>query len=115
MALRVRKNKASIPQACPIDVGVKLLGGAWAPHVIWYLSEQPRRFGELRRDIPAISARVLSARLRELQERGVITRTALSTSPPSSEYALTALGRQLLPALTALVDVALKLPPKRRR
>jgi len=115
MALRVRKNKAVIPHACPIDEGVKLLGGAWAPHVIWYLSQQPRRFGELRKDIPSISARVLSARLRELQARGVITRTPLSTSPPSAEYALTDLGRQLLPALTALVDVARKLPSRTKR
>jgi len=118
MALRVRKNKAVIPLACPIDEGVKLLGGAWAPHVIWYLSQQARRFGELRKDIPAISARILSARLRELQERGVIVRKALSTSPPSAEYALTALGCELLPALTALVGVALKMQsspaPKKR-
>jgi DNA-binding HxlR family transcriptional regulator len=111
MALRVRKNKAVIPPACPIDVGIKLLAGAWAPHVIWYLSQQPRRFSELRKDLPAISARVLSARLRDLQERGVIVRLPLPTSPPSAEYALTALGRELLPALTALVGVALKLPP----
>jgi len=111
MALRVRKNKAIIPFACPIDEGVKLLGGAWAPHVIWYLSQQPRRFSELRKDIRAISARVLSARLRELQERGVVSRTPLSTSPPSAEYALTALGRELLPALAALVGVALKMKP----
>ena len=115
MALRVRKNKAIIPFACPIDEGVKLLGGAWAPHVIWYLSEQPRRFSELRKDIPAISARVLSARLRELQARGVITRKPLTTSPPSAEYSLTALGRELLPALTALVGVALKLQPATTR
>ena len=115
MALRVRKNKAIIPSACPIDEGVKLLGGAWAPHVIWYLSQQPRRFSELRKDIPAISARVLSARLRELQERGVITRKPLVTSPPSAEYSLTALGRELLPALTALVGVALKMKPATTR
>lgn len=117
MSLRVRKNKAAIPPACPIDAGVKLLAGAWAPHVIWYLSQQPRRFNELRKDIPAISARVLSARLRELQERGIITRTLLETSPPSAEYALTPLGRELLPALTALVGVALKFPaaPSRKR
>ncbi|WP_224360253.1 winged helix-turn-helix transcriptional regulator [Hyalangium versicolor] len=115
MALRVRKNKAVIPPACPIDEGVKLLGGAWAPHVIWYLSQQPRRFSELRKDIPRISARVLSARLRDLQDRGVITRTPLLTSPPSAEYSLTELGRELLPALTALVGVALKMQPAAQR
>jgi DNA-binding HxlR family transcriptional regulator len=115
MSLRVRKNKAAIPPACPIDEGVKLIGGAWAPHVIWYLSQQPRRFNELRKDIPAISARILSARLRELQARGIVTRTAAPTSPPSVEYALTPLGRALLPALTAIVDVALRFPPESER
>ena len=109
MALRVRKNKAFIPPSCPLDEGMRLLGGAWAPQVVWFLSAQPRRFGELRKDIPGISARVLSARLRELQAKGVVTRTPLATSPPSAEYALTEIGRTLLPALTAIVDAALKL------
>ena len=48
-----------------------------------------------------ISARVLSARLRELQARGVVSRMALATSPPSAEYALTELGREFLPVTPA--------------
>jgi DNA-binding HxlR family transcriptional regulator len=92
---------------------MRLLRGAWAPNVIWYLSAEPRRFGELRHDIPKISARVLSARLRELETRGLISRRLLDTSPPSAEYALTPFGRELLPAIQAIIDVGLKL--KRRR
>jgi len=95
-----------------------LLRGRWAPNVIWYLSAQPRRFGELRVDIPKISARVLSARLRELETRGVITRCVVPTSPPSVEYALTDLGRELVPAIEAIVEVGRKLkhdPPQQRR
>jgi DNA-binding HxlR family transcriptional regulator len=95
-----------------------LLRGRWAPNVIWYLSAQPRRFGELRVDIPRISARVLSARLRELESRGVITRSVVPTSPPSVEYALTDLGRELVPAITAIVEVGRKLKhtgPQQRR
>lgn len=88
---------------------MKLLHGAWAPNVIWYLSAGPRRFGELRHDIPPISARVLSARLRELESKGLITRHLLDTSPPSAEYALTDLGRELVPAIQAIVDVGMKL------
>jgi len=117
MALRVRKNKASPPPECPLTVCMSMLRGAWAVNVIWYLSEQPRRFGELRVDIPRISARVLSARLRELEERGVITREVVPTSPPSVEYSLTALGRELVPAIGAIVEVGRKLkePAKRGR
>jgi len=86
-----------------------LLGGAWAPHVVWYLSAQPRRFGELRIDIPNISARVLSQRLRELEAKQVITRTVVASTPPSTEYALTDLGRELVPALAAIAAVGEKL------
>jgi DNA-binding HxlR family transcriptional regulator len=86
-----------------------LLSGAWAPNVIWYLSAQPRRFGELRVDIPRISARVLSARLRELEGKGVVVRRVMPTSPPSVEYELTELGRELLPAIEAIITVGTKL------
>jgi len=86
-----------------------LLGGAWAPNVIWYLSAHPRRFGELRVDIPRISARVLSARLRELESKGIVARRVMPTSPPSVEYELTELGRELLPAIQAIIAVGIKL------
>ena len=86
-----------------------LLRGAWAPNVIWYLSAHARRFGELRVDIPRISARVLSARLRELEDKGVVTRRVVATSPPSVEYELTDLGRELVPAIHAIVEVGKKL------
>lgn len=110
MALPVRHNKVTSPlPACPVTTCMTLLSGAWAPNVIWYLSAQPRRFGELRVDIPRISARVLSARLRELEEKGVVMRRVMPTSPPSVEYELTELGRELLPAIQAIISVGVKL------
>ncbi|NUO74026.1 MAG: helix-turn-helix transcriptional regulator [Frateuria sp.] len=110
MGLPLRKSKvATPPPACPLTESLALLRGAWAPNVVWYLSAEPRRFGELRHDIPRISARVLSARLRELESRGLVTRRVLDTSPPSAEYALTPLGRELLPAIEALAKVGRKL------
>jgi DNA-binding HxlR family transcriptional regulator len=109
MGLPVRKSKVTPPPACPLTESLTLLRGAWAPNVIWCLSGEPRRFGELRHDIPRISARVLSARLRELESRGLVSRHLLATSPPSAEYALTELGRELLPAINALARVGQKL------
>jgi DNA-binding HxlR family transcriptional regulator len=94
---------------------MRLLRGAWAPNVIWYLSEQPRRFGELRVDIPRISARVLSARLRELEQKGVVDRKVVPTSPPSVEYSLTDLGRELVPAIAAIVEVGRRLKERAPR
>ncbi len=113
MGLPLRKSKVSLPTTCPLSECLALLRGAWTPNVIWHLSGEPRRFGELRHDMPRISARVLSARLRELESRGLITRRALDTSPPSVEYALTEHGYELLPAIEALAKLGQKLIMKR--
>jgi DNA-binding HxlR family transcriptional regulator len=108
MALKLRKNRAA-PQPETCNVGVCMQGGAWTPNVIWFLSGGPRRFGELRRDIPAISAKMLSARLRALEEKGVVRRKVVPTAPPSTEYALTELGQEYVPAIRAIAEVGAKL------
>jgi DNA-binding HxlR family transcriptional regulator len=110
MVLKVRKSKAPPPPpGCPLLRCMSLLGGAWTPNVLWFLSGGPRRFGELRGDIPPISPKMLSARLRELESLGVVRRDVMPTSPPTAEYALTDLGRELLPAIEAIAAVGLKL------
>ena len=110
MPLKVRKNKStSPPQPCMLTHCMAVISGAWAVNVIWSLRAGPRRFNELRGDIPPISAKVLSARLSELQQRGVLRRDVQPTSPPSVEYALTELGAELVPALEAIVQVGHRL------
>lgn len=110
MSLKIRKNRSTLPpEPCLLTECMAIIAGAWAPNVIWHLRAGPRRFSELRIDIPPISAKVLSQRLRELEGRGVITRTIQPTTPPSVEYALTGLGQELVPALSAIVDVGHKL------
>ncbi|HET9869361.1 MAG TPA: helix-turn-helix domain-containing protein, partial [bacterium] len=61
-------------------------------------------------DLGGISAKVLTTRLRELEKRGVVTRSVMPTSPPTVEYALTALGGKLNPVLDAIVEVGKQLP-----
>jgi DNA-binding HxlR family transcriptional regulator len=113
MSLKVRLNKSpKPPQTCLLTECMSVISGAWAPNVIWSLRSGPRRFNELRIDIPPVSAKVLSARLTELAERGVIVRNVLPTSPPSVEYQLTELGQELIPALDAIVHVGYKLKDK---
>lgn len=110
MALRMRKNRSPAPPPdCPLLACTSIIGGAWAPSIIWYLRAGPRRFTELKSDIPPITARVLTKRLRELEEQGVIERRVMPTSPPSVEYELTELGRELLPAIEAIVEVGIRL------
>ncbi len=110
MSLKIRKNRSTPPpEPCVLTECMSIIAGAWAPNVIWHLRAGPRRFSELRLDIPPVSAKVLSQRLKELESRGVMTRTIQPTTPPSVEYALTALGQELVPALNAIVEVGHKL------
>ena len=106
MPLKMRKNKGpGTPASCPLLGCMAIIGGAWTPNIIWYLRGGPRRFSELRSDIPQISPKVLTTRLRELEERGVVDREVMPTSPPSVEYSLNEFGRRLVPAIVAIADV----------
>jgi DNA-binding HxlR family transcriptional regulator len=108
MVLKVRKT-VKAPLGCPMSRCMALLGGCWTPEVLWSLSEGPRRFSELRRDNPFISAKVMTTRLRDLEQRGVLTRHVMPTSPPTVEYKLTSLGQELLPAIRSIVEVGSRL------
>ncbi len=104
--IRHRPNKSGpAPQGCPLEFSLKLLAGAWTPQIVWYLQTEPRRFGDLKRDLGQVSAKVLTTRLREMEKKGIITRKVMPTSPPTVEYALTDVGRKIGPALEAIKEV----------
>lgn len=114
MAMHPRSNSTPRPPPeCPVLGCIELIRGAWAPNVVWYLANGPRRFGELRRDISQVSAKVLAARLRAMQAQGVITRREIATSPPTVEYNLTPAGLELVPVVHMLLDVGMKLKHER--
>ena len=81
---------------------VELIGRRWSGAVIQLLLRGPARFAELRDAIPDISDRMLSERLRELEEEGIVARTVIPETPVRVEYALTAKGNALEPALGAI-------------
>lgn len=106
MGLKVRKNRAVDPDSvCPLSKCMALLAGTWTAEIIWSLSAGPRRFGELRVDLAPVTAKTLTARLRDMQQKGLVTRHERDTSPPSIEYELTRLGARLLPAIHAIARV----------
>lgn len=108
--LKRRKNQSQkLHPDCPIGECMKLIGGAWTPNIIWYLSGGPRRFSELESDIPPISAKMLSTRLKEMEQKGLILREVQPTSPPSVEYCLTPLGGRLVPVIETIVQVGKEL------
>jgi DNA-binding HxlR family transcriptional regulator len=114
MALKMRRNNSpEPPEACPLLECMAIIGGAWTPNIIWYLRGGPRRFSELRTDIPLVSPKILTTRLRELEECGVIERRVMPTSPPSVEYSLNELGERLVPAIEAIAAVGEELKERK--
>ena len=108
MPLKMRKSAVTEPAdgLCPIGTCMTLIGGMWTPNIIWYLSGGARRFSELRADVKPISAKMLSTRLKELEDNGVVSRLVVNSSPPSVEYSLTPLGWSLTEPLMALYEWA---------
>jgi len=88
---------------------MRLVAGAWTADVIWYLREGKRCFTELHNDIPGISAKMLTSRLRKLEQAAVIERCVKQTSPPTVWYVLTPVGQELCGALTNVIHVAQRL------
>jgi DNA-binding HxlR family transcriptional regulator len=94
---------------CPMDSLLRTLMGPWTTYILWILrSEGPTRFGELKRKVPGISAKVLTERLRMLEAAGLISRHHEPTIPPQVTYALAERGRELSGILDALSTTALR-------
>ncbi|MHB9150925.1 MAG: winged helix-turn-helix transcriptional regulator [Thermoleophilia bacterium] len=88
----------------------EILGKRWSGLLVDLLLQRPARFKELARAVPGLSERVLSQRLRELEEAGLVKRRVDTGPPIAVTYSLTPLGRGLEPALDALREWAHKLP-----
>jgi DNA-binding HxlR family transcriptional regulator len=81
---------------------VELIGRRWSGAIIKMLLQAPSRYAELRAAIPDITDRMLSERLKELEEENIVARTVIPETPVRVEYSLTAKGRALAPALEAI-------------
>ena len=97
---------------CVLGPCVKLLAGAWTLEIIYFLKDSPLYFGELKRTLEPVSAKVLTARLRELEQRGVVKRSVLEGNPANVEYKLSEMGRELIPVLELFSEVSQRLKNK---
>ena len=90
--------------SCPVEVALEMVSGKWKPVILAHLKQGALRYGDLRALIPALSDKVLTQRMRDLQELGLVVRKKQAGRGASSEYALTARGESLRPVLQALHD-----------
>ena len=87
---------------CPAEATVGVIGGRWKVPIIWHLFAGTRRFSELRRAMPAVTPKMLTQQLRELEEDGVVCRKVYPQVPPKVEYSLTERGRSLRPVVESM-------------
>ena len=87
--------------ACPVETTLMLIGDKWKVLILRDLMPGTKRFGELKKSIGSVSQKVLTAQLRDMEEKGLVSRKVYAEVPPR-EYSLTALGKSLKPILDAM-------------
>ncbi|WP_126283894.1 winged helix-turn-helix transcriptional regulator [Burkholderia stagnalis] len=92
---------------CSVEEAMRLLGGRWRLLLVSYLLDGPKRFSDLRRDVPGISQRMLTLDLRALEEAGLVRRTVYPEVPVRVEYDLTDDGERLRPVVDVMRDFGL--------
>jgi len=98
-----------IPELCSrFHRASELIGQRWTGAIVFVLLKSRCRFATLRDAIPDITDRMLSGRLRALEEEGIIERTVVPDTPVRVEYALTRKGRALASPINAITDWAHK-------
>jgi DNA-binding HxlR family transcriptional regulator len=91
------------PQLCArFHSAVELIGRRWSGALIQILLGGTRRYADLRSAVPDITDRMLSERLKELEEAGIVARRVVPETPVRVEYELTEKGRALEDALSAI-------------
>jgi DNA-binding HxlR family transcriptional regulator len=89
---------------CAMDVAMSFVGGKWKTVVLWYLRNKTLRFGELKKQIPQITEKMLSLQLKALEEDGLVKREVFTEVPLRVEYSLTEFGKTLVPMLEAIAQ-----------
>lgn len=97
-------NEREIHGGCPFSRTLGAIGGRWRAVILWKMAGGADRFGALRREIPAITDKMLAQELRRLEASGLVRRRTVSESPPRVDYALTTAGESLLPVLRLMYD-----------
>ena len=88
----------------PIEVTIKLLDCKWKVLIVRELMSGTKRFGELKKSIAGITQKVLTAKLRNLEQDGILTRKIYEQTPPKVEYTLTDVGYSLHPVLESMKE-----------
>lgn len=95
-------TEGSYRQFCPVAMASEVLGARWTINLVRELVAGSTRFNDLRRGLPRMSPALLSKRLKELEEQGIVTRAPAEREPDIMEYRLTKAGEELAPIIEAI-------------
>ena len=98
------QNQQILEMSCGLSYAVELLNGRWKVNILWNLDKGINRYGLLNRNIPGISEKMLTQRLKDLEVEGLIIRKDFRTIPPHVEYSLSKSGKELVPVLKQLCE-----------
>lgn len=93
----------------PVEFAMDRIGGTWKMPILWRLKDQVMRYGELKKDIPHITHKMLTSQLRELEEEGFIHREVFPVIPPKVEYSITERGKRAIDIIVAIRNYGLEL------
>ena len=101
--------KAKESVSCPMDFILRMLMGPWTTYILYNLrTHGPQRFGELKRRVSGISAKMLTERLRTLEGAALVKRDYEATIPPKVTYSLTKRGSELDEVMDRLAEIAIR-------
>lgn len=89
-------------EPCPIERGMRIIGGKWKGSILWHLQDGPLRFNELARLLSGASRKMVNIRLKEMESMGLLRREVLSDRPIAVQYQITDFGRSALTVLSQL-------------
>jgi len=100
---QIKHNHKVYP--CTVSLTMDLIGGKWKAVILYHLINGPRRYNELRREIPSVTEMTLSLQLKQLEKDGLLNRSVYGEKPPVKViYTLTPMGQTLIPLLRAITD-----------
>ncbi|MFA6152108.1 MAG: helix-turn-helix domain-containing protein [Chitinophagaceae bacterium] len=104
----IQQNKKIALKLCPVTYTMEKIGGYWKPIIIYHLSTGSKRYGELRRAIPAITEKVLIQHLKQMEADGLVIREAKPVVPPFVTYKLSDAGHKIIPVIHAMAQWAIE-------
>jgi DNA-binding HxlR family transcriptional regulator len=100
--IKIKQKEVEEEQICSVEAAINEIGGKWKPLILYSLKEGKQRFNEINKKLPAITQRMLTKTLRELESDEIIHRKIYAEVPPKVEYCLTKKGDSVMPILDAL-------------